>query len=82
MKKNCAPKLRPKRLSPYDLRHDAALHSLRNGLKPFALQTLMGHSDLEITKHYIALLEAIIREACDKFSPVARFIACQVNLRV
>ncbi len=34
----------------------------------------MGHSDLETTKHYIALVEADIREAQEKASPVRRLI--------
>ncbi len=74
LKKIYAPKLRLKRLSPYDLRHDAALHFLRNGMNPFPLQAIMGHSDLETTKHYIALVEADIREAQEKASPVRRLI--------
>jgi site-specific recombinase XerD len=74
LKKCYAPKLDLKRLSPYDLRHDAALHSLRNGMNPFALQALMGHSDLETTKQYIALLEADIREAHRKASPITKLL--------
>lgn len=69
-----APKLGLKRLSPYDLRHDAALHFLRNSMNPFALQVIMGHSNLETTKHYIALVEVDIREAQKKASPVRRLV--------
>jgi site-specific recombinase XerD len=74
LKKKDAPRLGLKRLSPYDLSHDAALHSLRNGMNPFALQALMGHSDLETTKQYIALLEADIREAHRKASPITKLL--------
>jgi site-specific recombinase XerD len=81
LKKCYAPKLGLKRLSPYDLRHDAALHSLRNGMNPFALQALMGHSDLETTKQYIALLDADIREAHTKASPVARLLERNKRIR-
>jgi len=41
-------------------------------MNPFALQAIMGHSNLETTKHYIALVEADIREAQEKASPVRR----------
>ncbi|WP_232619327.1 DNA gyrase subunit A, partial [Acetomicrobium sp. S15 = DSM 107314] len=34
------------------------MHFLRNGMNPFALQAIMGHSNLETTKHYIALVDA------------------------
>jgi len=81
LKKVYAPKLGLKRLSPYDLRHDAALHFLRNGMNPFALQAIMGHSDLETTKHYIALLEADIREAQEKASPVKKLLGSKKRAR-
>ncbi len=81
LKKIYAPKLGLKRLSPYDLRHDAALHFLRNGMNPFALQAIMGHSDLETTKHYIALVEADIREAQEKASPVKKLVGKNKRVR-
>jgi len=81
LQKNYAPKLGLKHLSPYDLRHDAALHFLRNGMNPFALQTIMGHSDLETTKHYIALVEADIREAQEKASPVKKLLGSKKRAR-
>lgn len=81
LKKIYAPKLGLKRLSPYDLRHDAALHFLRNGMNPFALQAIMGHSNLETTKHYIALVEADIREAHEAASPVKRLVGKNKRVR-
>jgi site-specific recombinase XerD len=81
LKKKYAPRLGLKRLSPYDLRHDAALHSLRNGMNPFALQALMGHSDLETTKQYIALLDADIREAHKKASPIKKLLGENKRVR-
>jgi len=82
LKKYYAPKLGLKRLSPYDLRHDAALYFLRNGMNPFALQAIMGHSDLETTKHYIALVEADIREAQEKASPVKKLVGKNKRVRI
>lgn len=81
LQKNYAPKLGLKRLSPYDLRHDAALHFLRNGMHPFALQTIMGHSNLETTKLYIALAESDIREAHNTASPIKRFLGSKKRVR-
>ena len=81
LKKIYAPKLGLKRLSPYDLRHDAALYFLRNGMNPFALQAIMGHSNLETTKHYIALVEADIREAQEKASPVKKLVGKNKRVR-
>ncbi|WP_213697527.1 hypothetical protein [Acetomicrobium sp.] len=43
-------------------------------LRLFALQAIMGHSNLETTKHYIALVEADIREAQEKASPNKRLV--------
>jgi len=80
LQRHYAPKLGLKRLSPYDLRHDAAVYFLRNGMNPFALQTIMGHSNLETTKHYIALVEADIHDAQKKASPVKK--ASEENKRV
>ncbi len=81
LQKNYAPKLGLKRLSPYDLRHDAALYFLRNGMNPFALQAIMGHSTLETTKLYIALAESDIREAHETASPVRRLIGKNKRVR-
>ena len=81
LQRHYAPKLGLKRLSPYDLRHDAAVYFLRNGMNPFALQAIMGHSNLETTKHYIALVEADIREAQEKASPVRRLIGKNKRVR-
>ncbi|WP_310849650.1 tyrosine-type recombinase/integrase [Acetomicrobium sp.] len=81
LQKNYAPKLGLKRLSPYGLRHDAALHFLRNGMNPFALQTIMGHSTLDMTKRYIALAESDIREAHETASPVKRFLGSKKRVR-
>jgi len=81
LKKVYAPKLGLKRLSPYDLRHDAALHFLRNGMHPFALQTIMGHTTLDMTKRYIALAESDIREAHETASPIKKFIGNKKRVR-
>jgi site-specific recombinase XerD len=62
------------KISPYDLRHSFALNFLRNGGNVFALQRIMGHADLSMTKRYIALTEGDIRGQHDIASPVNGFM--------
>ncbi|MDO9509610.1 MAG: tyrosine-type recombinase/integrase [Thermovirgaceae bacterium] len=67
-------KLMGMRLSPYDLRHVHALQFLRNGGNLIALQREMGHSDLTMTKRYLAITDEDVREAHCKASPVGGLI--------
>ena len=48
------------RLHPHLWRHTYAVRWLRNGGDVFSLQTVLGHSDLEITKVYIHLAQVDI----------------------
>lgn len=45
-------------IRPYNLRHAFALQFLRNGGHTLALQRTLGHTDLTMTKRYVALTEA------------------------
>jgi site-specific recombinase XerD len=58
------------KVRPYDLRHSFALNFLRNGGNVFALQKLMGHSTLDMTKRYLALTQGDLQEQHAKASPV------------
>ena len=58
------------RISPYDLRHCHAIMFLRNNGNLFALQREMGHSNLDMTKRYLALSDDDLREAHSKASPL------------
>ena len=62
------------KISPYDLRHAFALNFLRNGGNVFALQRIMGHTDLSMTRRYIALTEGDIQGQHQKASPVNEFL--------
>jgi integrase len=62
------------KISPYDLRHSFALNFLRNGGNVFALQRIMGHSDLSMTRRYIALTEGDIQGQHEAASPVNGFM--------
>ncbi len=58
------------RCSPHTLRHCAAVRFLRNGGDAFSLQRLLGHSSLEMTRHYCQLADVDVKEAHRRASPV------------
>lgn len=43
------------KLTSYSLRHTAALLLLRRGADAFTVQRMMGHADMQMTRHYINL---------------------------
>ncbi|PTQ50877.1 MAG: site-specific recombinase XerD [Brockia lithotrophica] len=45
------------KIRPYDLRHAFALLFLRQGGHAFALQRILGHADMSMTKRYVALTQ-------------------------
>ncbi len=47
----------------HTFRRTMALWSLRNGMNIYALQQIMGHSDLEVLRKYLALVEQDLSEA-------------------
>ncbi|PZA07391.1 MULTISPECIES: tyrosine-type recombinase/integrase [unclassified Meiothermus] len=51
-------------------RRGAAVAMVKNGMNPFALQTMMGHKSNLMTAHYVRLAEKDLREIHSKFSPV------------
>jgi len=56
--------------TPHDFRRAFALIMLRNGVDIFALQKLMGHSDLQILRRYLAQTDQDIHTAHMRGSPV------------
>lgn len=58
--------------SAHRLRHTFAYNFLKNGGNVLALQKLMGHTRLEMTRRYVMLAESDLQEAHRKASPVDR----------
>lgn len=58
-----------KRLSPHTLRHAAAEDFLRNGGDAFALQKLLGHTSLAVTRMYVDLVAKDLADAHRRASP-------------
>lgn len=52
-----------KHCHPHTFRRTFALWSLRSGMNIYALQQIMGHSDLQILRRYLALVEEDLQEA-------------------
>jgi len=57
--------------SAHALRRTFAILSLRAGMSPLAVQDLMGHSDLTMTKHYAQMIDDDLLIAHDQFSPIS-----------
>jgi site-specific recombinase XerD len=55
---------------PHTFRRTFALWSLRSGMNIFALQQLMGHSDLSTLRKYLALVEGDLEEAHQRYGAV------------
>jgi len=58
----------------YDLRHAFALSYLRNGGNTLSLQRILGHTDLTMTKRYVAYTLGDIKEQHAHASPVNRLV--------
>ncbi|KYZ75788.1 hypothetical protein AXX12_11345 [Anaerosporomusa subterranea] len=58
-------------ITPYHLRHVFALWFIRNGGNLFALQKIMGHTKLDMTRNYVELVQADIKASHEKASPLS-----------
>ncbi len=62
------------KICPYDLRHCFALQYLRNGGNALSLQRTLGHSDLSMTRRYVALTEGDLKAQHNDASPLNTFL--------
>jgi site-specific recombinase XerD len=58
------------KLSPHALRRTFATLALKAGMNVFQLQGLLGHSSLEMTRRYVALLNEDLIDAHKKHGPI------------
>jgi integrase/recombinase XerD len=56
--------------TPHEFRREFSLIMLRNGVDIFALQKLMGHSDLQVLRRYLAQTDQDVQTAHMRGSPV------------
>ncbi len=57
---------------PHKLRHTSSVLYLRNGGDPFSLQKKLGHSSLQMTRHYANLADGDVRERHLKYGVADR----------
>lgn len=69
------------KISPYDLRHTFAIMFLRNNGNLFALQEILGHSDIEMTKRYCKLAFSDLENQHTIASPIADIVKRTTRIR-
>lgn len=62
------------RCSPHVLRHSFSVEYLRNGADTFALQRILGHSTLDMTRHYAEISDSDVEIKQKTFSPAENLI--------
>lgn len=68
-------------IRPYDLRHTFALEYIRNGANALILQKTLGHSDLTMTKRYVALTNNDLRKEHGVASPINKLMPEKKRLK-
>jgi len=61
-----------RRCYPHKLRHTSSVMYLRNGGDPFSLQKKLGHSSLQMTRHYANLADSDVRKQHLRYGVVDR----------
>ncbi|MBB3109094.1 site-specific recombinase XerD [Paenibacillus phyllosphaerae] len=68
-------------IRPYDLRHVFALEFIRNGANALMLQKTLGHSDLSMTKRYVALTNNDLKEGHSISTPLKNLLSNTSRVR-
>ena len=63
------------KFSAHDLRRTFATLSLRNGMNPLHVQSMLGHSSLEMTRRYIQLVRDDLMKAHSEHGPIDGYIS-------
>ena len=61
-------------ITPHALRRTFATLSLRAGMNVFQLQALMGHASLEMTRHYVTILDDDLKVSHKAYGPIDNII--------
>lgn len=61
------------KVTSHVLRHTFAKMCVQNGMDPFTLQLLLGHSRMDIVRLYVQMNATDLLESHKKFSPVTKF---------
>lgn len=61
-------------ITPYHLRHMFALWFIKNGGHAFALQQIMGHSKMDMTRVYLNLSYDYIKQTHEQVNPLSRIL--------
>lgn len=59
-----------KQVSPHVFRHTGALMYVMAGGDPFSLQKILGHKDMTMTRRYIQMANANVKDQHEQFSPI------------
>ena len=70
-----------KKMTPYDLRHTFALTYLRRNGNVFSLQATLGHSDMNMTKRYLAIAGRDLKESHEIASPIKQLVVGSKRMR-
>lgn len=65
-----AAQLQGVRVSPHTFRHTFAKMYIKNGGDAFSLQAILGHTTLEMVRHYVNLFSSDVQEQHKKYSPI------------
>ena len=60
---------------PHALRRTFATLSLIAGMNVIQLQGLLGHSTLEMTRHYIEMLDEVLVKAHKEYEPIDNYFS-------